>query len=704
MKLRSKLFVAAVCLIIIMLTISYLLPSYLIKHDVAQISEKIYQSVLQTSREELNHQKKWFEKEAQLRQEQIKLLLLTIEQNKKLYENLLFSPDVTSAKRWAKAAELIISSPEVGMVQLYSPVYEEADVFFYDKAYLYNAVLSHSLEEENLVIVPKKKRIYKAYPYKENFYLLKRLLLPQEVQRSMLDKYSKWLQEEVTETQSAQVWGTKNHLIELLSPLYAEGIQLPGSNVKIIPDGIFVLSKDQRGMAILTNEAFQSTPIVDVEEAFDQSITLENQKAFLAHDVEQNFYLTYTILIDNTFITAGVSLSPLVENFAVASDKMLFLNSGKEWLGVDRNGKIIDTAIVYQFLESSDISAEEGRVTLQGHPYLFTRLNLFENQNLKLYTLYPLTEGRNILETLKTLVNSLSNRILLRIVLIGILMIALSIIAIFIITKSIVKPLESLVPATGKIAAGKYAEIQLPKVGKRKDEIAQLTHAFEQMVIDMQEREKIRSVLNKVLSKEIAAQFLQTKVHLGGEDRIVSMLFSDIRGFTALTENMPPQQVIESLNTYMTKMAEIIEAHQGIIDKFVGDEIMALFGAPVFHSDHAIQAITAGYLMLQGVKELNKKMALLKNPQFEIGIGVHTGPVVAGNMGAENRLNYTVLGKNVNLAARLCQSAKAGQLLITESVFKAPNIEEKFHARALEPITLKGFSDPIKVYEITGLK
>lgn len=268
----------------------------------------------------------------------------------------------------------------------------------------------------------------------------------------------------------------------------------------------------------------------------------------------------------------------------------------------------------------------------------------------------------------------------------------------------VITPLIKLSEATDPIMKGKYDEAEIPIVGRRQDELAKLTRSFDHMVQGLKERENIRAVLDKVVSREVADEILKNRIQLGGEDRVVTMLFSDIRGFTALTEQFSPQKTISLLNLYMTRMSRVIESEGGLIDKYVGDEIMALFGAPVFHAEHALRALSAGMLMIETINLMNAERKQQGEPLFEMGIGIHTGLVVAGNMGAEDRLNYTVLGRNVNLAARLCDVAKAGQLLISEHTLREPSIQSSFIVKQLDPITLKGFLDPVRVYEVVGFR
>lgn len=271
--------------------------------------------------------------------------------------------------------------------------------------------------------------------------------------------------------------------------------------------------------------------------------------------------------------------------------------------------------------------------------------------------------------------------------------------------RHITKPLNLLVEAAIKVGKGKFEEATLPPFAKGgQDEVALLAASFGSMVEGLIEREKIRAVLNKVVSKDIADLILQAPLHLGGEDRVVTILFSDIRNFTGMTEHLNPQEVIEFLNGFMTKMTRVIEGEGGIIDKYIGDEIMALFGAPIAYPDHALRAISSARIMMETLKKSNDERESKGKERIEMGIGIHTGVVVAGNMGAEDRLNYTVLGSAVNLASRLCAAAGKGQILISDHTLNEPSVKDSFFVNSLPELVVKGFSHPIKSYEISGFK
>ncbi len=209
-----------------------------------------------------------------------------------------------------------------------------------------------------------------------------------------------------------------------------------------------------------------------------------------------------------------------------------------------------------------------------------------------------------------------------------------------------------------------------------------------------------RARFQRLLSPAIAELVVSGKVEVkqGGEPRVTTMLFSDIRGFTSRSETMQAGDIVAMLNDYFERMVEIIFKHEGTLDKFVGDEIMALFGAPVAHPDDAVRAVRTALAMLDDLRAFNADRAAQGKPSFEIGIGINTGDVVAGYIGSSKAMQYTVIGAPVNLAARLCSAAHGMQVLIAETTWNL--VKDEFEVRELEPIKPKGIAQPVRVFEV----
>jgi adenylate cyclase len=220
---------------------------------------------------------------------------------------------------------------------------------------------------------------------------------------------------------------------------------------------------------------------------------------------------------------------------------------------------------------------------------------------------------------------------------------------------------------------------------------------------NVQKETKARTNLQRYLSPNLVEDILKKKENLvlGGEKIEVSVLFSDICGFTSMSEKMQPEDIVAMLNEYFTIMTKIIFKRYGTLDKFVGDAIMAIFGAPIFHPHSPMNAVRAAFEMQTALVELNKKWSIEGKTTFNMRIGVNTGVVVAGNIGAEDRMDYTVIGDNVNLASRLESNAQPGKVLISQSTYE--KVKSGIDVKQLEPIKVKGKSDLIPIYEVAAI-
>ncbi len=214
-----------------------------------------------------------------------------------------------------------------------------------------------------------------------------------------------------------------------------------------------------------------------------------------------------------------------------------------------------------------------------------------------------------------------------------------------------------------------------------------------------------RAALERFLSPEVVEMVAQhpEDVRLGGDNQKVSVLFADIRDFTTLSEKMKPEKVVEILNHYFTHVTDIIFDHCGTLDKFLGDGVMAVFGAPVSRGNDAQNAVSAAQAIQRLVAELNRDSAERQWPQIHVGIGINTGSVIAGNIGSPKRIDYTVIGDTVNTASRLMSSAASGKIIISEHT-AADLPPEKFPLRALEPLRVKGKSKPVRCFSVEWRK
>ena len=216
---------------------------------------------------------------------------------------------------------------------------------------------------------------------------------------------------------------------------------------------------------------------------------------------------------------------------------------------------------------------------------------------------------------------------------------------------------------------------------------------------DITDVSKVKNTFKRYVSKQVVDELLDddAKLNLGGEEREVTILFSDIRGFTSMSENMSPEYVGSTLNEYFSAMMDIIFKYNGTLDKIVGDELMVVYGAPLEKEDDSDRAIKTAIEMMQRLKKLNKDRKAKDLNEIDIGIGVNTGDVVSGNIGSETQMDYTVIGDTVNLGARLCSAAKPYEIIISE--YTAKETSDKFNLVKMEPIILKGKEKPINIFK-----
>jgi adenylate cyclase len=268
------------------------------------------------------------------------------------------------------------------------------------------------------------------------------------------------------------------------------------------------------------------------------------------------------------------------------------------------------------------------------------------------------------------------------------------------IARSVSRPVQQLAQHTKLVAAGDYTQrIELP----RADELGQLATAFNEMTAGLAERDRVRNLLGMVVSPEIATQLLHSDLKLGGEEREVTILFCDLRDFSTLSEKMAPAEVLALLNRYLDRMSTIIERQGGVIDKYVGDAIMALFGAPVAVPDAPSRAVAAARDMARALESFNAELRNEGQPALAFGIGINTAHVVAGNMGSKTRLNYTVIGDGVNLASRLegltKDPAYGTPIIVSEATLNG--VTPRPFARELGEVKVKGKTQAVKIFALT---
>lgn len=269
------------------------------------------------------------------------------------------------------------------------------------------------------------------------------------------------------------------------------------------------------------------------------------------------------------------------------------------------------------------------------------------------------------------------------------------------VARSIAKPLRIMNDATQKVGRGDL-DIDLSSI-RSSDEVGQLAAALTRMADGLKERDRIRDTFGRYLTREVVNRLLehQDGLKLGGEEREISMIMSDLRGFTAITGDMPPETVIRFLNRYLGKMLEIIIDHRGIVDEIIGDGILSFFGAPEPLDNHPEFAVACALKMQAAMEDINRLNEADGLPTLEMGVAVNTGRVVVGNIGSEKRTKYGAVGSQVNLTGRIESYTVGGQVLISENTYN--RVADLVEIRNVLEVRMKGVDDTMKLYDVRGI-
>ena len=261
--------------------------------------------------------------------------------------------------------------------------------------------------------------------------------------------------------------------------------------------------------------------------------------------------------------------------------------------------------------------------------------------------------------------------------------------------------LSARVPVEYRDETGELAHTFNVMIGELERAYRQIKGYAFKAVLSQKKEHRVRNIFQKYVPQELIDRFFENpESMLVGENRELAVLFSDIRGFTSISEAMRPDDLVDSLNRYFSVMVDIIMNRSGVIDKYIGDAIMAFFGAPVRHEDDAYQSVLAGIEMVEGLGAFNERQRSLGKPEFKIGIGISYGTVTVGNIGTEKKMDYTVIGDMVNLASRLEGLTKryGEELIVSETLF--PHINNKLPWRLLDTVAVKGKTKGVKIFTV----
>ena len=283
------------------------------------------------------------------------------------------------------------------------------------------------------------------------------------------------------------------------------------------------------------------------------------------------------------------------------------------------------------------------------------------------------------------------------------LMILLGIILSYVLGRRLTKPLYHLMDASEAIGRGNYS-YRLPE--RRNDEIGFLMSAFNAMAQGLYQKAQVEEAFSRHVAPSIAKEIIENmdELSIGGKHVHASVLFVDIVGFTAISESMPPEGVAKLLNEFYTNINKISKAYNGVIDKFMGDCAMVVFGIPNEDEEHVFNSIACAVAIQKLMRKQNRLRKQTGLFPISYRIGVNTGEMLAGNMGSTERIQYTVVGDSVNLASRLCAVAPSDKIIITEETYNLAGIRRKIVAHKHERMRIRGITNPVNTYLVQDLQ
>ena len=459
-------------------------------------------------------------------------------------------------------------------------------------------------------------------------------------------------------------------------------------------DIVFIYSPDT---GIKVNPSYDSNKVSDYVLKLNLSRYSDGVHVINSNEMlNPSVILIYTYGQSNAVKTAAVGLD------ATALASLMSTGSNNSTLLVDEEANII----VNPDFESKETKYEIAEKII----------NDIKNVSDNTQNLIETDEGKKFIAVHKTkdnlyVITSISeksvfaviNKTTYRIILFSLAVMFIAIIIIRLFSNNITYPITELVDASAKIEQG---EFELDIEPRTQDEIGLLTSSFIQMGHGLAEREKLMVSFSKFTNKTIAKKAASGELALGGENRNATIFFSDIRSFTAMSEKMQPNEVVEFLNEYMTRMVECVNKTNGVVDKYIGDAIMAVWGAPESSGSpahDAMNAVTAALMMRVSLFNFNKQRKEKGLAPVKIGCGINSGPVVAGQIGSNERMEYTVIGDAVNLASRTEALNKpfATDILITENTYNL--IKDKIIVEEMPGVHVKGKTDAIKMFAVINL-
>lgn len=397
-------------------------------------------------------------------------------------------------------------------------------------------------------------------------------------------------------------------------------------------------------------------------------------------------------------VLADVAMAPIEKPFTDPSERTQYL--------IDRSGEL---------LAHKDEQRAISRLNMNDNPFVAKAL-LQKSPQFQTKFVDPDTDANYFGASVKTsfgvtvvsqtseaAILEVSNEVKRRSIFVAGSAISMAIFFIFLFSMTLTSPIEKLAEMIHLVSKGNF-DVKARTHVRSHDEVGDLATAFDQMTEGLKERDKVKSLFSKFHGSSVAEDLISKDIGVGGQSKNVVVFFSDIRGFTAFSEKRSPEEVVEMLNEYFGVMVKIINIHGGVVDKFIGDAIMAVWGAPRSSEKDAHKAVRACLEMRKALEALNETRIARGQPAINIGMGLHAGTAISGTIGSDERMEYTVIGNTVNTASRIEASTKAfgADLLVTDSVID--QVGEDFRVELAGAAEVKGRSEAIKMYKVRAYR
>ncbi len=338
-------------------------------------------------------------------------------------------------------------------------------------------------------------------------------------------------------------------------------------------------------------------------------------------------------------------------------------------------------------------AGERTELEIDGHRWLVQRVEL---EGLSGERIADIVLGYNLDQRLSALLKGAG-----ALQLVALLLLVVALIIAFLLASRIARPIVALSHAAGRVADG---DLDVSVHVEGRDEIGQLGATFNRMTEGLRERDRIKRTFKRYVAPDVVEYLLSNPEANapGGQRKRLTMLFSDLAGFTSISEEREPEEVVAILNGYLGRVSEALVARGGTLDKYMGDGVMAFFGAPVPRDHDALSACQAALDHLAVVRALNSELVDSGNPTLQVRVGLHKGDVIVGNIGGEQAQDYTVIGDAVNLAARLEPANKVygTAILCSEDVWD--EVSEHIDGREIDAVRVKGKQRPVRIFEVLG--